>query len=309
MKIARDAVSTAEWQALAHGAVVHVRTGEARFAVIGKGALLCLQGLVTCDLTKAPDGSRVYGALLTNKGMIVTPLWIARRDAEHFIVETPASAGGDLRAVFARSLPPRLCRWEDLTAATTGLGLYGPKAGAGIGPFLDALPAVVRGARGLDGDLAADAAAAGVAELTAAGAVPASDALMASCRILAGIPALGSEIDGKTLPQEVRADELGAISYTKGCYLGQETVARLHFRGHPNRRLALLVLDGEPEQPPRDAGLDGKTVGRLTSAAWSDELDAWAGQAVLRREVEEGATVEVGGTVAVVRLDRWLRAP
>jgi len=158
---------------------------------------------------------------------------------------------------------------------------------------------VARGARGLDGDLATDAAARLVTELTAAGAVPASGALMASCRILAGIPSLGVEIDDKTLPQEVRGDELGAISYTKGCYLGQETVARVHFRGHPNRRLALLVLDGEPDAAPAEASLDGKAVGRLTSAVWSNELDAWVGQAVIRREVEDGATLRAGGTTAV----------
>jgi folate-binding protein YgfZ len=309
MKIPRDAVSDAEWRALEHGAVVHVRTGESRFAVTGKGALLCLQGLVTCDLAKAPDGSRLYGALLTSKGMIVAPLWIARTNAEHFTVETPATAAAALREVFAKSLPPRLCRWEDLSDATTGIGLYGPRAGAGIGPFPAALPAVVRGAHGLDGDLPADAAATLVTGLTAAGAVPASDALMASCRILAGIPSLGAEIDDKTLPQEVRGDELGAISYTKGCYLGQETVARVHFRGHPNRRLALLVLDGEPAAAPADASLDGKAVGRLGSAVWSDELDAWVGQAVIRREVEDGATLQTGGTTAVVRQGRWLREP
>jgi len=309
LKISRDAVSPAERQALAHGAVVHLRTGEARFAVSGSGALTCLQGLVTCDLAKAPDGSRIYGALLTSKGMIVAPLWIARMDAGHFTVETPAAAATALRDVFARSLPPRLCRWEDLTAATIGLGLYGPKAGAGIGPFPGALPAVVRGARGLDGDLSADAAARVAAELTAAGAVPASDALLAGCRILAGIPSLGAEIDDKTLPQEVRGEELGAISYTKGCYLGQETVARVHFRGHPNRRLALLVLDDEPGDAPADALLDGKSVGRLTSAVWSDDLDSWVGQAVIRREVEDGATLQAAGTTGVVRLDRWLREP
>ena len=309
MKIPRDAVAAAEWQALAQGSVVHVRAGEARFVVTGKGALTCLQGLVTCDLAKVPDNSRSYGALLTSKGMIVTPLWIARRDAGHFTVEAPAAAAGAVRDVFTKSLPPRLCRWEDLSAATTGLGLYGPKAVAGVGAFPGALPAVVRGARGLDGDLSADAAALLVSELTAAGARPASDALLDSCRILAGIPLLGAEIDDKTLPQEVRGDELGAISYTKGCYLGQETVARIHFRGHPNRRLALLVLDGEPSGAPAEASLDGKAVGRLTSAVWSDELDTWVGQAVIRRDVADGATLRVAGAEAVVRVDRWLREP
>ena len=309
MKVPRDAVSPAEWQALEQRTVVHVRAGEARFAVMGTGALACLQGLLTCDLDKAPDGSRLFGALLTNKGMIVTPLWIERQTAERFIIEAPAAGGPALREIFAKSLPPRLCTWQETSAVTTGVGWYGAHLGDNAIGFPGAVRAVARGISGLEGALAGDAAEALVGKLLRGGAVRASDALMESCRIFAGIPALGSEIDGKTLPQEVRGDELGAISYTKGCYLGQETVARLHFRGHPNRRLSLLVLDAEPDALPADASLDGKAVGRLTSAAWSDELDAWAGQAVLRRDIDDGATLQVGGTVAVVRVERWLREP
>jgi folate-binding protein YgfZ len=307
MKIGRDDVSAAEWRALDEGMVIHVRTADARFLVTGSGALSCLQGLVTSDLNAAPDRSRVFGALLTGKGMIVAPLWIERRTAESFFIETPAAAGAVLADSFAKMLPPRLCRWANVTAATVGIGVYGP--GARERPFPAALPAVIRGAPGFDGDLDADAAGLFIGELRASGAVPAPDALLESCRILAGIPSLGDEIDEKTLPQEVRLEELGAISYTKGCYLGQETVARLHFRGRANRRLALLVLDAEPGILPVDVTADDKAVGRLTSACWSPELDTWVGQAVLRREVEDGAEVGVGDTRAVVRVGRWPRQP
>src|SRR5262249_24994082 len=65
-------------------------------------------------------------------------------------------------------------------------------------------------------------------------------------RLLGGWPTLGVEIDEKTLPQEVRYDEIGGVSYTKGCYTGQETVARLHFRGHTNRELRGLRWKGTP---------------------------------------------------------------
>lgn len=298
MKIPRDAVSAAEWRAIDEGVVVHRRTGDARFAVTGNGALPCLQGLVTSDLNSTPDQTRTFGALLTSKGMIVAPLWIERRSADHFLLETPARAAGLVQETFAKSLPPRLCRWEHL-ASGVGVGLYGARAVQQPGT----LSAVVRGAKGFDGVMEAAAADQLPSDATA------SDALMAACRILAGIPSLGDEIDEKTLPQEVRMEELGAISYTKGCYLGQETVARLHFRGHANRRLVLLVLDAEPGDLPLEVRAGDKAVGRLTSACWSPELDAWVGQAVLRREVEDGAEGEAGGVQAVVRVDRWLREP
>lgn len=308
MKIPKDAVTDAEWRALENGCVVHQRTRVSRYELRGTGALACLQGLVTSDVSKAPDQSRLFGALLTAKGMIVAPLWIERRDPTLLAVETPDAAAPLLEEVFAKSLPPRLCEWENVTGVTLGIGLYGAKAETEL-PFPSALPAVARGAKGLDGDLDAEDASMVVEALLDGGAVVSSHALMSSCRILAGIPALGSEIDAKTLPQEVRMEELGAISYTKGCYLGQETVARLHFRGHANRRLALLVLDAEPPELPSEVLADGKVAGRLTSSCWSRDLDAWVGQAVLRREIEDGGEVEAGGIKAVVRVDRWLREP
>ncbi len=310
MKVPRDAVSPRERSALARGAIVHLRTGEARFALTGLGAVPCLQGLVTCDVAKAADGTRLFGALLTAKGMIITPLWIARRSAEHLIVEAPVAAASALEDVFARSLPPRLCRWERIDAATAGYGLYGPAAGTSVAAPPGALAAVVRGVAGFDGDVALDAADALMASLEGAGAVRASHALMESCRIAAGIPALGAEIDERTLPQEVGLEALDGVSYTKGCYVGQETVARIHFRGHPNRRLALLLLDAEPGEPPLDLRADGRSVGRLASAAWNEDLDGWIAQAVIRREVEDGATITTGdGISALVRFDRWPRRP
>lgn len=309
MKVPRDAVSDAEWRAIAEGAVVHQRAGVARYQLSGGGSVACLQGLVTSDIAKVPDHSRTFGALLTAKGMIVAPLWIERSDASLFVIETPVASAAALEAVFAKSLPPRLCAWTNISDATTGIGLYGPRAGADILPFPSAKPAVVRGAPGFDGDLDNDEANLVAEALIDNGAVIASHALLESCRILAGIPALGAEIDERTLPQEVRLEELGAISYTKGCYLGQETVARLHFRGRANRRLAALVLDAEPAELPADVISGDKVVGRLTSACWSTELDRWFGQAVLRREVEADTVVRVAGTEAVVRLDTWPRQP
>lgn len=311
MKVAPDAVTGEDWRALQEGTVLVVRTAEARFAVSGKGALACLQGVVTNDLNAVPDGARSFGALLTQKGMIVTPLWIERESAAAFVIEAPLAAAATLRDTFAKLLPPRLCSWQDVTDATVGIGLYGPGAET-LAPGAPAplRPAVVRGAAGFDGRLPAQAVPEFAARMARAGAAGGTQALMDSCRILAGIPSLGAEIDDRTLPQEVRLEELGAISYTKGCYLGQETVARLHFRGHANRRLVLLVLDDEPAATPLELAHEGKVVGRLTSACWSQELDAWIAQALLRREVEDGADLELpSGSGAVVRTDRWLRDP
>jgi folate-binding protein YgfZ len=116
-------------------------------------------------------------------------------------------------------------------------------------------------------------------------------------------------MDDKTIPQEVRFDEIGGVSYTKGCYTGQETVARLHFRGHTNRQLRGLVFDPEPPMAPV-GGWNVVThvdreVGRVTSLAFVPDTGLpgagrWIGLAVIRREVNPGAMVRAAGRDARV---------
>jgi len=117
-----------------------------------------------------------------------------------------------------------------------------------------------------------------------------------------GIGALGAEIDERTLPQEVRYDELGGVSYTKGCYTGQETVARLHFRGHTNRELrGLWWRSDEPESSnggSRSVLSGEREVGSVRSRLAVDGRAI--GLAVLRREVDPGAEVIAGGRRATV---------
>lgn len=321
--VPRDAVSARERDALATGAVVARRADAAVLRLTGSGRVACLQGLVTCDVAKPGDHAHLFGALLTNKGMIVAPLWVTRLP-DAIWLETPASAYGAVHEVFVKSLPPRLCRAEDLTPVTASLGVYGPRAAEVItrvlGTHLVAGAATVgygnatavltfstaRGVTGCDVLLPVALARALEDDLLSSGAVAASPALLETARILGGVPRLGAEIDERTLPQEVRFEELGAISYTKGCYLGQETVARLHFRGRANRRLAALALEAAPPAVPRNLQVGDAVVGRLTSVAWDAEARWYAGLGVIRREVGEDAVLDVeGGGHAAVRPGPW----
>ncbi len=324
--VARGAVGPAERVALASRAAVLVRRGLALFRLVGGGRTACVQGLVTCDVQQPGDGTRLFGALLTAKGMIVSPLWITRL-ADALLVEAPVTAATELASVFERSLPPRLCRWEDVTASYATVGLYGPAAATLLAAVTEGEPPSVAGhvaplgrggaqvvaarlvARGLDGFecvAPTDMVAAFVEGLTARGALAISPPLLEERRILDGFPRLGAEIDEKTLPQEVRLDELGGVSYTKGCYLGQETVARVHFRGHANRYLAGLALEREPASLPLEILHAGEPVGRLSSACWWEAGHAWVGLAVVRRSVKAGSVVTVAdGAAATVRELPW----
>jgi len=316
--------------ALRTGAVL-ARADAAVVALTGPGAVTCFQGLLTNDLEQPGDGAFVYGALLTPKGMIVVDGWAARLGAT-VSYTVPAAGREAALGTFTRSVPPRLARVNDRTADVHVYRLTGPRAlgvAAAAGVPLPSAPGRVLAGGAPDGvetalategapfvlQLVAPAgeAAALAARLVAAGAVEAEHAVLELARILAGWPRLGAEVDQKTIPQEVRFDEIGGVSYTKGCYTGQETVARLHFRGHTNRQLRGLLFDTEPPAAPADGWsavthLD-RDVGRVTSLAWVPEAGVppsgagggrWVGLAVIRAEVTPGAMVRAAGRDARV---------
>jgi folate-binding protein YgfZ len=139
------------------------------------------------------------------------------------------------------------------------------------------------------------------------GAVPAGLDTWEIARIEAGRPEWGIDIDETTIPQEANLDAMHAISYTKGCYTGQETVARVHFRGHVNRHLRGLTYPGV-EPLPRNAKLfaDGdKPVGDVRSTAVSPRLGGVA-IAMVRREITPGTVVRArweGGESSAVVLE------
>jgi len=329
----RDAVSAEVVDRLRAGAIV-ARADVATIDLTGSGqnAVSCFQGLLTNDIEQPGDGAFVYGALLTPKGMIVADGWAARLGTRvRFTV--PVEGRDPALAILQRSIPPRLARFADRTAETAVLRVAG-----GVGHAI-----AIMGAAGLPvppvPHHVVEGSAAGVAveiaradelapfifqisvasdqvdaiqqRLLAAGAHGANADALVLARILAGWPGLASEIDEKTIPQEVRFDEIGGVSYTKGCYTGQETVSRLHFRGHANRHLRGLLF--EPDAPAAPAigwsavTQDDHEVGRVTSLAWLPDGGGavlgggrWIGLAVLRREVPVGAAVRAAGREARV---------
>ncbi len=296
----------------------------------GTGAVASLQGLLTNDIEKPGDGAFVYGALLTPKGMIVVDGWAARLGARvRFTV--PSEGRERALAILQRSVPPRLARSSDRTVETAVLRVTGAHAVAVLGA--SGIPVPQTANRVLEatiGDGTAPAEIARTADqasfvfqltmsadqrdaveqrLMVAGAHRASPAALELARILAGWPRLASEVDEKTIPQEVRFDEIGGVSYTKGCYTGQETVSRLHFRGHANRQLRGLQFEADHPAAPAP-GWSAVTheehdVGRVTSIAWLPDgggsvLGRWIGLAIVRREVPLGATVRAAGREARV---------
>jgi len=294
----------------------------------GGGAVTCFQGLLTSDIEKPGDGAFVYGALLTPKGMIVVDGWAARSGARvRFTM--PAEGRDRALVILQRSVPPRLARTVDRSADTAVLRVAGAHAVAVLGAAgLPVPPAPNRVVDASIGDMPLEVGRPGeqapfvfqitvagehrdevLARLVKMGAHSATGAALELARILAGWPRLASEVDEKTIPQEVRYDEIGGVSYTKGCYTGQETVSRLHFRGHANRQLRGLLFETDPPAVPATGWSavmhDEREVGRVTSIAWLPDGGGsglgggrWIGLAIVRREVPAGAVVRAAGREA-----------
>jgi tRNA-modifying protein YgfZ len=122
-----------------------------------------------------------------------------------------------------------------------------------------------------------------------------SEAAAEILRVESGRPRFGAEMSEATIPAEAGIDER-AVSFTKGCYIGQETVARLHYKGKPNRHLRGLRLDA-PASSGEAIGLGDREVGKVGTACVSPALGPIA-LAIVRREAEPGARVTVGGSGA-----------
>jgi len=328
-RLAQDAVPAEIVDRLRAGAIVaRADVGVIDLTGPAQGAITCFQGLLTSDLEKPGDGAFVYGALLTPKGMIVVDGWAARLGSR---VRYTVPAEGRERAmmILQHSVPPRLARSTDRTEDTAVLRLAGAHAVAVMGaaglPVPNVANRVMEGStHGATLEVARTSDVAPFlfqvttatdhiefirARMVEAGAYSANADALELARILAGWPRLASEVDEKTIPQEVRFDEIGGVSYTKGCYTGQETVSRLHFRGHANRQLRGLLFESDPPAAPASGWSavthDERDVGRVTSIAWLPDgggsvLGRWIGLAMVRREVPIGATVRAAGREARV---------
>jgi folate-binding protein YgfZ len=305
-----------EYAAIRGGALIVDRSYRSRIRFGGPRAKEMLTGLVTNDIASLASGHGLYAAALTPKGKIVADVRVFA-GPESLLTDTGPRAAAGWADIVRKYVNPRVAPYQDESATTTDIGVFGPRsahavgAAAGLAPeVLLALPmygqteatsggAVVTiarvpdmGVEGFDLWTSAPGRDALWAGIVAAGAIPGGLSACEISRVEAGRPEWGIDIDDTTIPQEANFDELGAISYTKGCYTGQETVARIHFRGHVNRLLRRLRLSGGT-LPPRGALLtdaDGKSVGDTRSAVLSPRLGPIA-LGMVRREVAPGATL------------------
>lgn len=265
-----------------------VRLARGLIWVEGPDAASFLHGLLSNDVAALGPGEACDALLLDAKGHIVARAGVHRDGDEAFtLVCAPAGA---------EALAAELERFH----FSEDLEILGPEpAEAVVAPAAATLEGAVRVPGPLPGTalLVPDDAAGAIAAL---GLDERDEATLEDLRIRAGVAEVGRDTGPSTLVQEARLQD-AAVSFTKGCYLGQETVARAQFRGRVNRVLRRLELSGEPGALPAEVRHGGKVVGSLTSAT-APGAGPLVGLAIVRREVPAGAEVEVEGAGrAVVR--------
>jgi tRNA-modifying protein YgfZ len=307
--MAKTEVQT-EQEILRTGCGLLDRSERGKLALTGPEAKAFLHGQVTNDVEGLERGEGCYAAFLSHKGKMQGDLRILDVGDELWLDTERAT----LQPLFTMINRYKLGSDVELHKRTLQQGLLslvGPEAWAIAGAEdlpdrehanargeVDGIPVLLI-ATDVGVDLVCDAERSEeLAEaLRSRGARDVSDGAAEALRVERGRPRFGLDMDDNTIPQEAGLNER-AVSFTKGCYVGQETVARLHYRGKPNRHLRGLRLSG-PAQQGDELRLGEKVVGRLGTVAGDHAL------AIVRREAEPGATLAVGDgstTAEVVEL-------
>lgn len=321
-----------EYAALRGGAGLVDRSARLRMLLGGAQAAETLTGLVTNDVGALHVGAGQYAAALTPKGKVISDVRIFAR-GDDLLLDAPGSAGPGFATMIRKYVNPRLARSADVSAVLRTIGVFGPRSHGALAsvlgaegaaaPSVAALRALANfhhigfdfaGARiviarvpdlggdGFDCFAPVEVAALLWSRLLKARTTPVGRDATEIARVEAGRPMWGIDMDENTLAQEANFDDLDGISYTKGCYTGQETVARVHFRGHVNRNLR-GVQSAAPIPTGAELFEGEKSVGAVKSSVVSPRIGP-IGLAMLKRDVATGAelTARWDGGEGVVRV-------
>jgi folate-binding protein YgfZ len=284
----------------AHNAVLAVpRLETLALTVTGRDRLSWLNGLVTCDLAKRREGEAVYGLVVARNGRVLADA-VVLVDEARVLLAVSAATVQVLRPHFDHYLvmedaevAPEAGRFAEVARAAQAAGaIAGELDRTGLGG------AVLLAPREHTDRVRCAIASASERAGGAVGDAGGWEVL----RIERAVAEFGVDFDDKTYPQEAGLEKV-AVSFDKGCYLGQEVVCMLEMRGHVKRRLAALVIDAG-QAPPRGAPVtdaEGASVGEVTSAAMSPTLSKPIALAMVKRSsADPGSVILVSGARAAV---------
>jgi tRNA-modifying protein YgfZ len=294
------------YQALRQGAGLVRRGDRGVLAVSGPDRLTWLQGLLTNDVAALPIGGVCDAAYLTPQGRMITDLRVLHL-ADRTLLDVPASLSENLRSKLEALLFAEDAQIADVTSSHLMLDVHGPAAPPIVaetisvhGPLIKAscadAPYGVPGFSVLVSPADADVL---TAALVQRGAVQTTLETLDVLRIEAGRPAFLIDMDEHTLPLEAGLEER-AISFTKGCYVGQEVIIRVMHRGHgrvAKKLVGLTLAKGELPKAGAQLVADSRDIGKLTSVVWSPLLETGIALGYVHRDfINHGTRVTVVAT-------------
>jgi tRNA-modifying protein YgfZ len=322
------AISANAYDAARRGAAILDRSTRGRIVVGGADRASYLQGLLTNDVVALKAGQGCYAAYLTAQGRMIADIHVYEL-GDVILLMMNGEVKDTILAKLDQFIFSEDVQLGDVTASFTQIGVIGPKSATALTAAVPGLSVDVLSGLPDHGNLRADCGGVPLiitkmsdagepgydiylepahadalrAALTAGGACEMDDATSEAVRIEGGMPAFHRDMDEETIPLEAGI-ESRAISFTKGCYVGQEVIIRVMHRGHGRvaRRLVGLRVDGQNVPPPAAAVTSGdRDVGRITSATFSPALKGPIALAYLHRDfVEPGTEVSVAGARARV---------
>jgi folate-binding protein YgfZ len=279
-------------------------------AASGPERVSWLNGLVTSDLTKLAPGTASYGLVLVKIGRILADAWMVQA-GERLLLGVPRERVGPLREHLEKYLMMEDASHADASDEFGWAFVHGPRAAELLGevPRLHGGFGGVFDVTGLGGGAVAAPSQkldALLDDMKSRGSdiVIGSDADWDDLRIRRSLPRFGVDFGDKNYPQEASLEKI-AVSFQKGCYLGQEVVCRLEMRGHVVKKIVPVRLEGDP--PPTGAEVrsaEGKVLGSVSSITHGDDRGALALAMVRLDFTEPGTKLDVGGREATVLAGR-----
>jgi folate-binding protein YgfZ len=261
---------TPGYSALRHGAAWIDLSPRGRIVARGRDAARFLHNVTSNEVKKMAPGDTCYAFLLTPQGRIVGDLHLLSL-GDRFLIDTEPELREKVQQQILKYKVADQVELEDVTAQTVAIGVEGPNAPAIAPPPSEfrIVPFTVTGQPGYRIYSSPEKEDEIARYLEAAGAVAATPEDARAVRIENGKPRYGEEIVETSLPQET--EQMHAVSFNKGCYIGQEIVERIRARGHVNRHLVRLEMDG-PELPAPGKQTIGGQEADVMSAVFSPEL-------------------------------------
>ena len=275
----------AEFQALVSGCGVYGLQGRAQIELTGSDRVRWLNGMVTNNIRDLARGRGVYAFMLNPQGRILADFYAYNR-GDRLLIETDQSQAEKVLTAFDHYIVMDDVAVSNLSLERAAIGVAGPESGAVLRAAGFELPQLAplefadsawqevsltvlrtdhEAVVSFELWLAAAHAPALQAALGNAGAKPVGTAALERFRIASGIPRYGQDIRERDLPQET--EQLRALNFSKGCYVGQEIVERIRSRGNVHRTFTGFVVEGALPPPGSKIQLDGKDVGEITSVA------------------------------------------